>query len=40
MTTPDADLAVADVPLSPRDWLIGGGDVSVVVELIEHFDAW
>jgi hypothetical protein len=40
MTTPDADLAVADVPLSPRDWLIGGGDVRVVVELLEHSDAW
>ncbi len=40
MTTPDPDLAVADAPLSPRDWLIGGGDLHVVVELIEHADAW
>ena len=40
MTAPDPDLAVADEPLSPRDWLIGGGDASTVVELIEHFDAW
>jgi hypothetical protein len=40
MTTPDPDLAVADEPLSPREWLVGGGDVHVVVELIEHADAW
>jgi hypothetical protein len=40
MTTADPDLAVADVALSPCDWLIGGGDVATVVELIEHTDAW
>jgi hypothetical protein len=40
MTTPDPDLTVADDPLSPRDWLLGGGDVNAVVELIEHIDAW
>lgn len=40
MTTPNPDLAVADEPVSPRNWLIGGGRVSVVVELIEHADAW
>jgi hypothetical protein len=40
MTTPDPDLSVADEPLSPRDWLIGGGDVGPVVELVEHLDTW
>jgi hypothetical protein len=40
MTTPDPDLSVADEPLSPRDWLIGGGDVRAVAELIEQLDAW
>jgi hypothetical protein len=40
MTTPDPDLAVADEPLSPRDWLIGGGDARSVVELIEQLDTW
>lgn len=40
MTTPDVELAVADEPTSPREWLIGGGDVGVVVEMIEHLDAW
>jgi hypothetical protein len=40
MTGPDPGLAVADEALSPRDWLIGGGDVAVVLELIGHLDAW
>lgn len=40
MTIPDPDLSVADEPLSPRDWLIGGGDVGTIVELIEHIDTW
>jgi hypothetical protein len=40
MTTRDADLAVDDEPTSPREWLIGGGDVRAVVELIGHFDEW
>lgn len=40
MTTPGPDLAVADEPLSPRDWLVCGGEVNAVVELIKHIDAW
>jgi excisionase family DNA binding protein len=32
-TTPDADLAVDDVALSPRDWLLAGGDPDVVARL-------
>jgi hypothetical protein len=40
MTTPDRDLAVTDRPTSPRDWLVGGGDVAVVAELIEQLDTW
>lgn len=40
MTTPDSDLAVADEPVSPRDWLVGGGDVSAVVALVEDLDRW
>lgn len=40
MTSPDADLTVEDEPTSPRDWLLGGGDVRVVVELLEHVDEW
>ena len=40
MTTPDPDLAVADEPMSPRDWLVGGGDVSVVVAVVEDLDRW
>lgn len=40
MTTPEPDLAVADEPTSPRDWLIGGGDAGAVAGLIEHLDAW
>lgn len=33
MTTPDDDLRVGDEPLSPRDWLVGGGDVAAVTGL-------
>ena len=40
MTIPDADLTIDDEPISPRDWLLGGGEVGVIVELIEHLDAW
>lgn len=40
MTTPDPDLVVADEPLSPRDWLIGGGDVGAVVKVVEELDRW
>lgn len=40
MTTPDPDLAVADEPMSPRDWLIGGGDVGAVVAVVEDLDSW
>jgi hypothetical protein len=40
MTTAEADLAVGEQPTSPRDWLIGGGDVSVVVDLAAQLDRW
>ncbi|MGI8762020.1 MAG: DNA-binding protein [Jatrophihabitantaceae bacterium] len=40
MTTADANLTVDDEPISPREWLLGGGDVRVVTELLEHLDAW
>lgn len=40
MTTPDPDLAVGDEPSSPRDWLVGGGDVDAVVSLARHLDTW
>ena len=40
MITPDPDLVVADKPVSPRDWLIGGGDVGAVVALVEDLDRW
>jgi hypothetical protein len=40
MTTPDPDLVVADEPVSPRDWLIGGGDVGAVVAVVEDLDRW
>jgi hypothetical protein len=40
MTTPDPELAVSDEPVSPRDWLIGGGDVGAVVAVAEDLDRW
>lgn len=40
MTTPDADLSVDDEPTSPREWLIGGGDVSAVVDIVKQLDTW
>jgi hypothetical protein len=39
MTNPDPELTVADEPTSPREWLIGGGDVAAVIQLIENLDA-
>lgn len=39
-TTPDGDLTVDDEPISPREWLVSGGDIRLVIELIEHLDAW
>ncbi|MFL6163292.1 MAG: DNA-binding protein [Jatrophihabitantaceae bacterium] len=40
MTTPDPDLVVVGEPVSPRDWLIGGGDVGAVVAVVEDLDRW
>ena len=40
MITPDPDLVVADEPVSPRDWLIGGGDIGAVVALVADLDRW
>ena len=40
MSTASASLIVEDEPTSPREWLLGGGDVRVVVELLEHLDEW
>lgn len=40
MTTPDPDLALADEPTSPRDWLAGGGEPAAVVELVQQLDTW
>lgn len=40
MTTPDPDLVVADELVSPREWLIGGGDIGAVVTVVEDLDRW
>lgn len=40
MTTPDPDLTVSDEPMSPRDWLIHGGDVGRVREIAADLDTW
>lgn len=40
MSLANAGLSVDDEPISPREWLLGGGDVRVVVELLEHLDEW
>jgi len=40
MTTPDSDLTVANEPSSPRDWLIHGGDIDAVRELVANLDTW
>jgi hypothetical protein len=31
--TPDPDLSVDDVALSPRDWLLAGGDPEAVAKI-------
>jgi hypothetical protein len=40
MTSPDADLSVADAPSNPREWLIHGGDVDTVCERAADLDTW
>lgn len=40
MTGPDPELTVADEATSPRDWLVGGGNVAAVVELAKQLDTW
>lgn len=40
MTTPDPDLVVADEPTSPRAWLIHGGSIDTVRNLVAHLDRW
>lgn len=40
MTAPDSDLVVADEPTSQRDWLVHGGDIETVRELVAHLDTW
>lgn len=39
-TAADADLTIADQPVSPRDWLAGGGAVAAVCELASDLDRW
>lgn len=40
MTTPDPGLTMADEPVSPRDWLIHGGDIRLVCEIAADLDTW
>lgn len=37
MLTPDPDLLIAGRPVSPRDWLLAGGDIEEVVSLVSSF---
>lgn len=34
-TTPNADLVIADAPVSPRDWLLSGGDAARAAAMAE-----
>lgn len=38
MSTPTTDLTVDDEPVSPRTWLVGGGDVHLVVDTVAQLD--
>lgn len=40
MTAPDPDLVLAERPASPRDWLVGGGEVRTVAELARGLNTW
>lgn len=40
MTSPDPDLTIADEPVSPRDWLVGGGELTAVSEIVADLDTW
>jgi excisionase family DNA binding protein len=39
MTTPDADLVIDDRPVSPREWLVAGGDATPVAALAAELGA-
>lgn len=36
MTSPHRELELDDVPLSPSEWLAGGGDMKTLAELVEY----
>ncbi|MHB1534465.1 MAG: helix-turn-helix domain-containing protein [Acidimicrobiales bacterium] len=38
--TPDPDLVVKEEPVSPRQWLLGGGKPDAVVALARDLDRW
>lgn len=40
MTNPQPELDVEDVDVSPREWLLAGGDVTPVVSLAEGINEW
>ncbi|WP_111721557.1 hypothetical protein [Homoserinimonas sp. OAct 916] len=37
MTTPQEDLVVSEHPVTPVDWLVGGGDRQAVLDVIEGY---
>jgi hypothetical protein len=40
MTNPQPELDVEDTDVSPREWLLAGGDVTAVVSLAEGINEW
>jgi hypothetical protein len=40
MTSPEGNLAIDDQAVSVREWLLRGGDVGRVTELVDSIDRW
>jgi hypothetical protein len=36
ITTPELELEIGETPVSPRDWLLGGGSIDSVTEIAKH----
>jgi hypothetical protein len=36
ITSPEMELEIGETPVSPRDWLLGGGSIESVTEIAKH----
>lgn len=40
MTTPQRSLLIQGEPVTPVEWLVGGGDVKAVTDIVEGYRSW